>query len=432
MESVIIRRHEDYDDVAGMERILAEGMEQLGARPHGNVLAKPNIVFAHKRYGRYAYTQPNFMEALIGALRSTGTPTSVTIGERTALTVPTRYAYHQAGYYPMARRAGAKITCFDEEPRERVSLEKGSVHRSMLLSRSIVNADYRVWAPKLKNHVSSKITCALKLNIGICDSDERLVHHDYLLEEKIADLWEVGCPDLVAVDAILGGQRNELVPTPLPIGAIIMGTNGVAVDAIGARILGLQPDDVKHLMIAHERGHGPVSLSEIEIQGDISLDELIEKVGPVDRSYNDLRTMPLNVEFFLGPHPQASCEDGDAGLCHTGCINMLKAVFAILDAYDPGSLEKMRPFAVVVGRYPGDVEFDGTVILVGDCTEVEGEIKAKKIKRVKGCPVPVPFFTFHATRHGKVKSPYLDPRAFHTFPYFSALQMASKILHRLF
>jgi uncharacterized protein (DUF362 family) len=432
VETVIIRRHEAYDDVTGMVGIMAEGMEQLGARPHGDVLVKPNIVFAHKRYGLHAYTHPNFVEALISAARKMGCPTSVTIGERTALTVPTRYVYRHAGYYPMARRANARLTCFDEEPRERVSLEKGSVHRSMLLSRSIVRSDYRIWAPKLKNHVSSKITCSLKLNMGICDSDERLVHHDYRLEEKIADLWEVGCPDLVAVDAVMGGQRNELVPGPLPIGAIIMGTNGVAVDAIAARILGLLPEDVKHLMLAHERGHGPVDLSEIEIQGDISLDELIEKVGPVDRSYNDLRTMPLNVELFLGPHPQATHEDGDAGLCHTGCLNMLKAVFATLHAYDAGSLQEMRPFAVVVGRYRGDVEFDGTVILVGDCTEVEGQVRAKKVKRAKGCPVPVPFFTFQATRHGKVRSPYLDAKALYTLPYYAARQMASKILNRLF
>ena len=361
-----------------------------------------------------------------------GSPAQVTIGERTALTVPTRYSYYEAGYYPMARRVDAKLTCFDEEPRERVFLDKGTVHRSMLLSRSIVRADYRIWAPKLKNHVSSKMTCALKLNIGICDSDERLVHHDYLLEDKIADLWEVGCPDLIAVDAILGGQRNELVPVPLDIGAIMMGTNGVAVDAVGARILGLDPQDVKHLMIAHERGHGPVDLDEIDVVGDISIDELRQKVGPVDRSYNDLRTMPLNVEVFLGPHPRATEEDGDAGLCHTGCINMLKAVFAILEAYDPGALQNMKPFAVVIGRYNGDVEFDGTVILVGDCTSVEGRIKAQRIRRVRGCPVPVPYFTFYAAHYGKVRSPYLDPQALYSFPVFAGIQMASKALNRFF
>ena len=33
---------------------------------------------------------------------------------------------------------------------------------------------------------------------------------------------------------------------------------------------------------------------------------------------------------------------------------------------------------------------------------------------------------------GKVKSPYLDPKALHAFLYFTALQMASKILHKLF
>jgi len=43
------------------------------------------------------------------------------------------------------------------------------------------------------------------------------------------------------------------------------------------------------------------------------------------------------------------------------------------------------------------------VILVGDCTKVGGSLKGKVV-RVKGCPVPVPFFMLYSCHYGKIKA----------------------------
>ncbi len=425
-EKVIIRRCDGYEDISRIEGIIREGMEALGAKPHGRVLVKPNVVFAHRRYGRHAYTNPAVVEAMFKVLRTAAGIDEVILGERCAVTVPTRYLFRECGYTKLAKRYGVRCRYFDEDRKRTVHLKHGTVHRSLKFPITVLDADYKIWMPKLKNHVSSKLTCALKLNIGICDSKERLHHHDYLLEEKIADLLEVGNPDFIVVDAITGGQKNELVPEPIHIGAIVMGTNAVAVDAVCARIIGLEPEDVRHLMYAHQRGFGPVSLDEIDLDADISLDELRERTKDLDRSYNDLRTMNLPIHLHLGNYPS-----GD-DICHTGCVNMLKAVFAIMEAYRRGSIARLRPFHVVVGEYEGDViAGDRVVILVGDCVKVGGKIDAKKVVRVKGCPVPVPFFMLYACRYGKVRSPYMDPRAMYSLPYYAAVAMSSKLLRRL-
>lgn len=424
MERVIVRRCEHYD-VDRIEGIVREGIQDLGVRPQGRVLVKPNVVFAHKRYARHAYTHPDMLEAMFRVLGGHPAVEHVTLGERCAVTIPTRYLFSVNGYAKLARRHGVSCAYFDEESKKRVYLDKGKVHRSLLFPKSVVDADYRIWMPKLKNHVSSKMTCALKLNIGIVDSRERLVHHDFLLEDKIADLYEVGKPDFVVVDAIVGGQRNELVPDPIPIGAVVMGTNAVAVDAVCARILGLEPSDVRHLMIAHGRGYGPVALEEIALTADVSLDELRGRTKELDRSFNDLRTMNLPVRLHLGPHP------GGDELCHTGCVNMLKAVFAIIEANAPGSLARLKPLDVVVGRYEGDVKSKGApVLLVGDCTTVQGRLDGP-VRRVSGCPVPVPVFMLHACHYGGVRSPYLDPQAMWALPAYAAVATANKTLRWL-
>lgn len=426
-EKVIIRRCDSYDDVSKIEAIIREGMEALGVKPHGNVLMKPNVVFAHKRYATHTYTNLAILEAMFKILQNRPEIKSLMLGERCAVTIPTRYLFHENGYTKLAKKYGVKCVYFDEDKKKKVYLKHGTVHHALKFPATVVDADYKIWMPKLKNHASTKLTCTLKLNIGICDSKERLTHHDYLLEEKIADLLEVGNPDFIVVDAIYGGQKNELVPEPIFIGAIVMGTNAVAVDAICARIISLEPEDVKHLMIAHKRGYGPVSLDDIELDTDISLDVLRERTKNLDRSYNDLKTMGLPVHLYIGNHPH-----GD-DICHTGCPNMLKTVFAIMEAANPGSIAKLKPFSIVIGEYKGDIiAKDEVVTIVGDCTKIDGKIEAKKIVRIKGCPVPVPYFMIYACHYGKVKSPYLDPAAMFGLPYFVIASTISKTIKRLF
>jgi len=54
---------------------------------------------------------------------------------------------------------------------------------------------------------------------------------------------------------------------------VIAGTDPVAVDAVGAAVLGIQPSDVKHLVLAGKKGLGTCKLDEITVLG-----EPIEKV----------------------------------------------------------------------------------------------------------------------------------------------------------
>ncbi len=421
---VIIRRCPDYQDVDRIRGIVAEGMEELGTKPFGKVLLKPNIVFAHKRYGRFSYTHPNVIEAIIDELTARPEVEWVTIGERTSIYMPTRFNFMQAGYNKLRKKSKVKVCFFDEDELVDVPCEKGTVHKNIRLSRTIAESDYKVYAPKLKNHVSTKLTCSLKLNIGICDSKERLKGHDFHLEEKIADLYEVGHPDLVVADAVTIGQQNEIVPKPLSLGAIIMGTSGVAIDSVAARIIGFDPDEIRHLRIARSRGWEPVNDNDIEITGDVSLDELKDKTKDFDRTFSDLETLDTPLRFHLGNYP-----DGDE-LCHGGCINMIKGALAVFEAYKAGAVKNARDTAIVIGEYEGDVDGHGhTIILIGDCAKIKGEVKGK-IRHIKGCPVAIPFFAVPASYYCKMPSVYMDSDYFFKYPYCFVLAFVNKLINR--
>ena len=49
---------------------------------------------------------------------------------------------------------------------------------------------------------------------------------------------------------------------------VIAGTDPVAVDAVGAAVMGIPPTDVKHLLVAEKKGLGTCNLEEITVLGE--------------------------------------------------------------------------------------------------------------------------------------------------------------------
>jgi len=73
------------------------------------------------------------------------------------------------------------------------------------------------------------------------------------------------------VDGIvaLEGDGPNLPPgKSKPLGLLIAGKDGVAVDAVCAKIMGFDPLDVKHLRLAKQRGLGVMDMEEITIKGE--------------------------------------------------------------------------------------------------------------------------------------------------------------------
>ena len=303
---VIIRRCPDYDNIERIRTIVREGMEELGVKPHGKVLPKYNMVFAHKKISPFAHTHPRVLEAIIDTLAARPEVEKIILGERTGVYMSTRYVFNNTDYKSLLQKPKVEVCFFDEDKLVGVKLEKGGFHKKLRFSRTLIKADYKVYAPKLKHHVTTKLTCALKLNIGICDQKERLHGHDYHLEEKIADLYEVGHPDFVVVDAVDVGQQNEIFPKPKRFGMIVMGDSGVAVDVVAARIIGFEPDEIKHLKIARSRGWQPVRDDQVQIKSEMPWEEIEKCAEGFDYSYSDLSKIETPARFLLGNHPGGS------------------------------------------------------------------------------------------------------------------------------
>ncbi|MBF0230274.1 MAG: DUF362 domain-containing protein [Desulfamplus sp.] len=396
--TVFIKCCETYDrDV--LKKIIADGMTALNYKPAGNVMVKPNVVFAYNTdtYGNMAYTATSLVGASLETLAKSSGVNRVEMGENTAIGFPTRLCYKNAGYYDEVKRVQKEalcpigIYCIDEEPRESVFIG-GMIHDNLRISRKMANADSKVYLPKLKCHCVSAMTGAVKLNIGICSDDERSIRHDFMLNEKIVDLLAVGYPDFVIMDAIDVGVGNEAFPTARKLGLVIMGTNPLAVDIVGSRLLGLSVNDVPYLKAAVNRGYTPKGIDEVKISGDLNsieeLDERAKRLLPYDDEFyrwqdieKELERLKSPIRFYWGAYRHSNDQK-----CLTGCVMGLKMFLSAMELFAGSeAFAKSKPVSFVIGRYKETIDGRGEeVFMLGSCAKAEIK-NAKKITHIDKC-----------------------------------------------
>jgi uncharacterized protein (DUF362 family) len=448
---VIIRRCATYD-VERIRTIVREGMEELGLRPHGRTLLKPNVVAASPIF-KDAYTRPEFVEGVLRAVqdRNEGQMTELAVGERCGITIPTRVAFEGAGYYEMFKRTGVKHYHFEEESQVEIPLtHKERLRDYVFTPEPVANADFFINCPKFKSHPWTTVTFSMKNYIGIQDDRHRLIDHDHRLNEKVADLQYIIQPQLIAIDAITAGEGRMLTPIPFDLGLVILGNCQAAFDAVCARIIGVNPHDVEHLQLAHERGFGPLDLEDIEITGDVTFEEARAKA-------HGFKVGLVRVEkYFEGTHITAYAgappEKEKTDYCWGGCPGAIEEAIEILRLYDKDCDAKMPRMHVVFGAYEGriDAKPGEKVVFIGDCATWEGKINDKLVKieslykdrstrdpytvkhddiyskmvtvtaklamsgkdeplRLEGCPVSVAEQVLALVSLGKTKNPYLAP-----------------------
>jgi hypothetical protein len=171
-----------------------------------------------------------------------------------------------------------------------------------------------------------------------------------------------------------------LTPIPRRLNLVIMGNCQAAFDAVCCNIIGVDPFDVDHLRMAHERGFGPLDLKDIEITGDVTLAQAKErargfKVGlvRVEKYFEG-----TNITAYAGPPPEPERTD----YCWGGCPGAIEEAIEILRQFDAQCDSKMPRIHVVFGAYEGpiDAKENERVIFIGDCAKWEGDIAGKLVK----------------------------------------------------
>jgi len=163
------------------------------------------------------------------------------------------------------------FTALSERVVEKPGKETGF---QMIISRAVLEADYIINLPVFKTHLRTIITGALKNTFGyVAGACKARLHLQARTTEifarAVCDVHQVRPPDLHILDAITaiegngpchGGQLRKP-------GMLLAGTDPLALDAVMARMMGVDPAGLPVQKEALARGLGVLEEDEIDIHG---------------------------------------------------------------------------------------------------------------------------------------------------------------------
>jgi uncharacterized protein (DUF362 family) len=129
-----------------------------------------------------------------------------------------------------------------------------------------------VHLPTMKTHVFTTITGAMKNAFGGLLNDNRHWTHS-VIHETLVDLLQIQReihPGIFCVTdgTIAGNGAGPRIMQPRIKNYILASGDPVAIDAIGAKMMGFDPMGLKFLRLAHDMGLGRADPREIEIVGE--------------------------------------------------------------------------------------------------------------------------------------------------------------------
>ncbi len=246
---------------------LIGGLETV-VRPGARVFVKINHLPPPSPPERGIVTHPVFAEAVVELLKEAGA--DVTVGDDIESDSD---GFSITGFRQMCHRAGVKLVNLREQGFVEVDF-RGEVLPTVHVARTVVEADVIVNLPKLKTHMLTVFTGAVKNMYGTLPVGQRRRYHGEFRRSEdfgrmLTDVFSASVPQLTIMDAISAMQgEGPSGGTMKHLGVVLAGRDAVAVDAVAGRIIGLDPNDVDTTRHCHRRGLGIGRLEEIEVAGE--------------------------------------------------------------------------------------------------------------------------------------------------------------------
>ncbi|MFO8056183.1 MAG: DUF362 domain-containing protein [bacterium] len=348
-----------------------------------SVFVKPSFVYpARPPLNQGVNTQPAVVGGVARALKDLGAR-KVWVGED-CLVGPSQCGFAAMGVMPYLKGVAEPVYLQDED-RVEVKVDNAQIEDTFYLPKKLMDADLFISLPKLKVNMYAKVTLSVKNHVGLLLGQDRLSNHHYNIHKKIADLYRARVPDFIVTDAVMAGEgQGPMHAEPSPLGVLVAGDNGPAVDTVCCRLMGFEPSEVPHLVYVHEQGLGPIELSEIEVQGKNLLEERSRRLL---RPHTGFEGYHRSIRFLVG-HELA---------CPEGCLGMVRGT---LDRW--AQVHRWKPIkgcAFIIGKPVQDIPpglSKRKTFVIGDCAKEHSHLGTF----IPGCPIPPMALTYALAKKG--------------------------------
>ena len=161
----------------------------------------------------------------------------------------TEKAFKITGLKDVAERRGVPLVNLNKDEWEEMPVPGAAALERVRIARTVLDCDRVVNVPKLKIHHMAQATLSMKNLMGVIVDNRGRVMHDRL-DEKIVDLASMFRPALNVVDGIVGAEMDEVVGIPVRSNVVIAGVDMVSVDSVGSAVMGLDPNEIRHVQMA--------------------------------------------------------------------------------------------------------------------------------------------------------------------------------------
>jgi uncharacterized protein (DUF362 family)/NAD-dependent dihydropyrimidine dehydrogenase PreA subunit len=259
------------EPIGGLQNFVTEG---------DRVLVKLNLLGA-KPPDAAVTTHPAVAQAVVESIQELGGTPMVGDAPGGGCSAATYKALLKTtGIQRVIDETGCESVRFDDD-RTQVVSERARTFKKLWVAKVVTEADVIIGIPKLKTHLLTYYTGAIKHLYGYVPGLTKAEYHLHtagdlaLFADLLLDLYVTYPPTLAVMDAIVGMEgEGPTNGTPRKIGLIMTSTSCTALDYVAATLANFQPLNLPTVKVAHERGIGPSGLQDIAIFGE-ALEPLI-------------------------------------------------------------------------------------------------------------------------------------------------------------
>ena len=241
---------------APLEEIIRRGIHLFKLDLKGKrIVLKPNLVGTLTRKG-VINTHPSVIEAAISSFRSLGAR-EVVVAEGPGHRRDSEYLLTASGSMMIINEHRVRYVDLNTDDVRRTKLRSSFTNlRELFLPETLFNADLLVSMPKLKTHHWAGVTLSLKNMFGVVPGSvygwPKNALHWAGIHGSILDInSSLAIPQFAIVDGIVGMEGNgPLQGQAKQSGVLVLGDDLVAVDAIAARLMTIEPRKIEYLGVS--------------------------------------------------------------------------------------------------------------------------------------------------------------------------------------
>jgi len=271
-QSVNLVNCPDYASVSEALSRLMAGLGGMGQfiKPGQSVLIKPNLLSDHLPEEAVT-THPEVVRALIRQVKATGA--FPWVADSPAMIADLRRVWERTGMEAVCREEQVPLVNLEKAGSK--SFEEDGIH--FTLATPVLEADAIITVPKVKTHVLTGLTGAMKNLYGTVPGLQKTAFHKmYPYPQDFARLlvaiYRRVKPVLAVADGVVGMEGNgPSAGAPIHLGFLAASADAIALDVVLCRTLGLDPRNVMHLAAVRQAGLGLQDWGQIEVGGDVAI-----------------------------------------------------------------------------------------------------------------------------------------------------------------